>query len=406
MRNAAVTAREMLTTAAARLAPLAAGRHVLAIQDTTELNFEAHARRTRGLGVVGNGVDQGFFLHPVLVASAEAGGGVLGLADAQLWCRRKRKQKNYRQLPIEEKESYRWLVGAERAKAALASAAMVTVIADAESDIYEEFARIPDARTQLLTRACRDRTLASGASLYEHADALPEQYCYTLALPATKKRTARVARMALRYGSVTICRPANRPDKSLPDEITLFLVDAREIDPPAGVEPVHWRLLTTHVVTTLDQARQIVDWYCRRWAIEQLFRTLKRQGFDLESSQIEEAEALMKLAVLAVIAALRTLQLTLARDGTTDQPAAVAFDTSETAVLHHLQPTLEGKTAKQKNPFPPDSLAWAAWIIARLGGWSGYAKQRPAGPITMLHGLIHFAAIAHGFSLAKDVYMR
>jgi hypothetical protein len=406
LSNRKVSKEEMLASASARLAPLVAGRHVLAIQDTTELNFEAHARRTRGLGLVGNGADHGFFLHPVLVADASEAGGIIGLAGAQIWVRHKSKQANYRQQPIAEKESHRWLMGARQAKATLAAAAMITVVADAESDIYEEFAAIPDARTHLLTRACQDRKLAEGGYLYAYADTLAEQQRYTLALPATKKRTARTATMAVRFAAATIRRPAACPDKSLPSEVTLSLVDVREIDAPADVEPVHWRLLTTHVVETVEQAYQIVAWYCRRWHIEQLFRTLKRQGLDLESSLVENGDALMKLSVLALIAAVRTLQLTLARNGTTAQPATAAFETSEISVLRHLNPTLEGKTAKQKNPHPLDSLAWAAWIIARLGGWNGYTSERPPGPITMLRGLTSFASIVHGFTIAQDVYIR
>lgn len=401
-----MTIEEILASTAARLAPLVAGRHVLAIQDTTEVNLAHHARRTSGLGVVGNGEDQGFFMHPVLVADAGPDGGIIGLAGAEVWCRKKRKTKNYRRQPIETKESFRWISSIERAKTALSTATMITEISDAESDSYEVFARIPDTRTHLLIRACQDRNLADGSSLYAHAASLPEQCRYSLLLPATKKRMPRTAQMALRFAPITIRRPAVCPDKSLPSESTLYLVEAREIGAPEGTEPICWRLLTTHRVDTIDEARQIVAWYCRRWYIEQLFRTLKSQGIDLESSLVETGPALMKLGVLALIAALRSLQLTYARHGDTNQPAAVAFEADEITVLEHLQPTVEGKTEKQKNPFPTHSLAWAAWIIARLGGWSGYARGRPAGPITILHGLTSFAAICRGFSIAQHVYIR
>jgi hypothetical protein len=406
LRNRKVTYQEILATAAARVDAQAHGRHVLAIQDTTELNFEAHAKRTRGLGTVGNGTDHGFFLHPVLVMDARDGGGLLGLAGAQLWNRTKRKAPNYRQLPIEEKESYRWLVGAEQAKESLAAAATVTVIADRESDIYDEFARLPDAKTHLLTRVCRDRKLITGECLYAATNALAERQRYTIELPALRGRAARTATMALRFAPVTVCRPPACPDKTLPDTISLYVVDVREIDVPQDAPPVHWRLLTTHAVTTIAQARQIVAWYCRRWQIEQLFRTLKRRGLDVEGSLIEEAHGLMNLAALALVAAIRILQLTLARDGTTQQPASAAFNDEEVAVLKHLQPTVEGKTIKLKNPFAIDTLAWAAWIIARLGGWNPYAGQRPAGPITMHHGLTQFEAILLGFKTARNVYIR
>lgn len=406
LRNSKVTPAEILAATAARVGPQAEGRHVLAIQDTTELNFEAHAERTHGLGLVGNGVDHGFFMHPVLVADASSGGGILGLAGAQLWCRTKRKDPNYRRQPIEEKESYRWLVGAEQAKSALAAAAMVTVVADRESDIYDEFVRVPDAKTHLLTRACRDRALATGGRLFAATDALPERQRYTVELPALKGRAARTATLALRFSPVTIHRPKACPDKALPSETSLYVVDVREIDAPGGAAPVHWRLMTTHEVTTVEHARQIVAWYARRWHIEQLFRTLKRQGLNLEGSLIEDAHGLKNLAAMAMVAAVRILQLTLARDGTTDQPATAAFTHDQIAVLKHLQPTVEGNTAKQKNPFAGETLAWAGWMIARLGGWNPYAGQRPAGPITMYHGLTTFQAIVRGFAVAKDVYIR
>ena len=164
-------------------------------------------------------------------------------------------------------------------------------------------------------------------------------------------------------------------------------------------------------MTTLEQARQCIDWYCQRWQIEQMFRTLKRQGLNLESSLVGEAGRLEKLAVLAASAAVRTMQLTLARAGKTARPATDAFDQKEVEVLRHLQPTLEGKTGKQRNPHPLESLAWAAWIIARLGGWKGYACERKPGPITMLHGLKGFSSIHQGWSIArsenrKDVCIR
>ena len=114
---------------------------------------------------------------------------------------------------------------------------------------------------------------------------------------------------------------------------------------------------------------------------------------------------------MAFSAAVRVMQLTLAREGRTPRPATDAFDAGEIEVLQHVQPTLEGKTEKQKNPHPRPSLAWAAWIIARLGGWKGYASERKPGPITLLRGLQAFSTIHQGWLLArlaidKDVCIR
>ena len=93
----------------------------------------------------------------------------------------------------------------------------------------------------------------------------------------------------------------------------MFAIEVRELNPPAGEEPIHWRLLTTHAVETVQQALTVIGWYRQRWHIEQLFRTVKRQGLDIEDSVLAEGEALEKLAVIALIAACQTMQLVLAR---------------------------------------------------------------------------------------------
>ena len=402
--NDRVTIAEMVASRSTSVAGAAAGRHVLAIQDTSELNYQAQRGRKHGLGTVGNGSDVGLFVHPVLVVDAAAG-ECLGLVHVQVWRRFKRKAKNYRRQPIEDKESYRWLEGAGQAKATLAEAAMVTVVADRESDIYEEWARLPDARTHLLTRASRDRALAGGGRLFATLAGLAEAHRLTLDLPARPgKRSARQACLAVRYGRIRICRPASCSDKSAPGEIELSAIEVRELDPPAGEAPILWRLLTTHAVGSLAQALTVIGWYRQRWHIEQLFRTLKRQGLGIEQSVVEDGDALEKLAVVALIAATVTMQLVLARTAARhDQPAARAFDAEQIEVLGALQPTLQGRTRKQQNPHSSGSLAWAGWIIARLGGWTGYETDRSTGPITMRDGLQRFYAIVHGYRLARNV---
>ena len=200
LMNERVTTGRMVARVRERLAEAAAGRHVLAIQDTSEINYEAKRGRKRGLGTVGNGSDVGLFIHPVLTIDAETG-HCLGLADVQVWRRLKKKAANYRQQPIEEKESYRWLRGPGRAKWGLTRAAMVTVIDDREGDIYEKWARLPDRRTHLLTRACRDRALAGAGTLFAAMAALPERHRFTLDLPTRAgRRQARQARLSLRFG--------------------------------------------------------------------------------------------------------------------------------------------------------------------------------------------------------------
>jgi hypothetical protein len=402
--NERVTVGRIVARTRQRVAEAIAGRHVLAIQDTSEINYESKRARKSGLGTVGNGSDVGLFVHPVLTVDAETG-HCLGLADVQVWRRFKKKAADYRKQPIEEKESYRWLKGPWRARWALSKAAMVTVIDDREGDIYEKWARLRDRRTHLLSRACRDRAMAEGGTLFATMAAFPERHRFKLDLPSRPgKRQARQAHLILRFGKIRIRRPKACSDRKAPAEIELFAIDVCELNPPSGEEPIHWRLLTTHEVETIEQALTVIGWYRQRWHVEQLFRTLKRQGLNIEDSVIADGEALEKLATIALIAACQTMQLVLARASSArTQPASLVFDDRELQVLTALQVRLQGRTTKQQNPYSPGSLAWAAWSIARLGGWTGYDSDKSAGPITMRDGLERFKAIVQGYFLNEDL---
>jgi hypothetical protein len=409
-----VTSGEIIRYGSNRTAQAAAGRHVLAIQDTSELDYSAHAGRTSGLGGISKNNGSGLFIHPVLAVDAE-NNACLGIAHQLTWVREAAEKTKSERRPIEEKESMCWLEGAQGARRCLRQAALVTVVADRESDIYEEWDRIPDGHMHLLTRARCDRQIEEGGTLFGWLARQPAMACKTLDLSArpagkayrstdgTRKsaRTAHRGRMELRYGCVHIRRPQGCRARQA--SIALSVVELRERADTVvrGEQPVHWILLTTHKVETAEHAFQVVNWYEQRWQIEQLFRTLKRQGLGLESSQLEEASELVKLASIATLVATRTLQLINARDGWTQQPASDAFDDDEVVVLEKLQGQLQGKTAKQKNPHAMHSMAWAGWIIARLGGWTGYASDAKPGPITMLHGLQRFDSMVQGWKLAQ-----
>lgn len=403
LRNDRVAVSEMLVHAAEPLAAAARQRHVLAVQDTTDLNFQRHAGRSHGLGPVGNGRDLGLLVHPTVAVAAEDG-TCLGLCGAELWTRRPAKVTSRRQRPLEAKESRRWLLGAQAAQDTLLTAAHVTVIGDAESDSYDLLARVPDDHTDVLVRARGDRRLATGGKLYAHLNALPVMARFTLDLPSGstrgRRRPPRRVALELRFGPVTLRRPATATPP-VPEHVTLWAVDLRECGALAGTAPLHWRLLTSHEVGTVAQARQIATWYSFRWTVEEVFRLLKRQGVDVEASQVEEAAALQRLAVLALVAAVRALQLVHARQGTTGRAATEVFTADECVVLRALQAKLEGATAKQKTTHAPGSLAWAAWILARLGGWKGYPSEAPPGPLTMIRGLQQFHTIVQGVKLAQ-----
>ena len=400
LANPAVTAQEMLATAGRQTGQRVAGRHVLAIQDTTELHFPTHTASKRGFGKAGNGEDLGLFLHPVLAVDAAAG-GIIGLVDCAVLNRTDGKVADRKQRGAEDKESRRWLYGAEVAGERLESAALITVVADRESDIYDLFARRP-ASVHLLCRSAQDRVVMGGGLLSELCAGWVEQARTTISVPPRGQRAERQATVALRFGAATLQRPQTSAAKALPESVALWVVDVQEIDPPEGEEPVRWRLLTTHAVTSVAEARQIVTWYRMRWIIEQVFRSLKAHGLRIEDSQMVEARSFTKLAVVALIAAVRSMQLVLARDGTSGQQITDAVDPTDMPALRSLNTSLEGRTEKLKNPFGSDSLAWFAWIVARLGGWSGYTSRgyKPPGPKTMHHGLLRLDQILAGWRLA------
>lgn len=397
LANDRVSAERLIEGWGAATSAACAGRHVLAIQDTSELNFRTDAEHRRGLGEIGKGNGRGVLLHAMLGLDAGTG-GVLGLVSGRIWTRAGRVQVPHDERPLSDKESERWLSTAEAAKGVLAGAAMVTEVSDRESDIYAKWARLPEPGFHLLTRAMHDRSIAQGGGKLSTAP-LRLAGEADVELRARPGRPARTAHLVARFGQVSLDRPKATRETDLPEKVTVSLVEVAEVGAPTGAEPILWRLLTTHAVEDAAMAWRVIGWYRMRWTIEQFFRTLKQQGLQLEDSQLESAERLIKLTAIAARAACTIMQLVQARDGRSAQAAQIAFTPTEIETLKALLPELEGKTALQKNPHPPQSLAWAAWIIAKLGGWDGYPKSKPPGPITFRHGLQHFQSIAHGWSL-------
>lgn len=386
LRNRAVTVEEMFAEAAQRTAKRCQGRDVLVIQDTTVV-------RSQGGG--------GDYLHAAIALDG-ADGAILGLVDGGFLQRSSGRKAERRALPIEEKQSFRWLETADQAASVCTGAARITIIADREGDIYEAFALRPDG-ADLLVRAAQDRSLEDGGKLFAALDALPQASQADLNLPAGPGRRARTARLALRFATMTLAQPNRRFRAGLPGAVEMQLIDVREVSPAAGTPAIHWRLLTTRPVGDAAQAWAIVNLYRKRWAIEQMFRTLKTQGFDIEGIKIEEPQPRDKLITAALIAAVAIQQLVHSRDGVlndggpgTLRPYIDAFEPEDILLLEAYCAKLEGKTLRQKNPHPRASLAYAAWVCARLGGWTGYYGK--PGPVVMLHGWLEFQAAKRGIN--------
>jgi hypothetical protein len=410
-----VTVPELTMSSARQCQTQVEGRHILAISDSSEVNLQAQAGRLKPehLGKVGKAQSPGFgfWLHPTLAVDAESG-LPLGLSAIQIWHREveqpDKRQRRYKQLPIEAKESYKWIKAATDSQPYFEAggATQVTYIGDREADIYEEWFDVPQLGAQLLVRVGQERTLmGTQEKLSAHIAQQPVQGTYAVVVPKDPRlqRPEREAFMRVRYSRVSIRRPKRLSAEVYPASVTLSVVDAQEVSPPAGVEPLHWCLLTTHRVETLEQALQILQWYRWRWRIEQLFAILKQPGLEIEATQLESGRAIQSLCVLALTAAVRILQLVEGRDDDT-QPALLVFPLEQQQCLDQIAPTLEGRTRKQQNPHPPQSLAWAAWCIARLGGWSGYSSQPPPGIQTILRGLQKFDSFFAGWSSNRLMY--
>lgn len=385
----------------------ASGRHVLAIQDTSEINFRTRAGHDRGLGVIGKGVGRGILLHPMLAVDADSR-ECLGLVGGHIWTRFAKPagpKKNNGRIPLSEKESRHWVETAQAAKGTLKDAARITMIADREADIYQLWASVPAPTVDVLGRLFHVRQLAGGGTTHTIAQTWPASDRRTIVIREREDRNERQATLELRFGEVTLLRPKTATEPGLPERLTLTLIELSEVGAPADVEPIVWRLLTSHRPDTAASAWQIVDWYRSRWVIEQFFRILKKQGLQVEDSQIETAERLIKLVAIAAQAAILTLQLVQARGGQSAVAAALIFDKAELATLDGLSKTQYApRTELQKNPHSKDSLAWAAWLIARLGGWDGYPSSKPPGPITFKTGIDQLRTLAKGWAL-RDVCM-
>ncbi|MDE2759360.1 MAG: IS4 family transposase [Paracoccaceae bacterium] len=352
LRNGKVSEDRIIEPVAAATSSRVGGLHVLSIQDTTSFRDDG-----RGNSLVG---------HATIAVEAEQG-ALLGLLDTELIERRDDDPEPAPGRAFRDRRSYRWMASMKRSGELLGAASMVTVVADREADIYEMFACRPGS-VEVLIRASHDRVVEGGAGkLFASLEGCPSEE-HGVELPARPGQKKRTARLAVRFGSSTINHPRNRfPEEGVPRRQWVCLVEAFEVSPPKGVSPIHWRLLTSHDVSCFDQARWIIQLYRQRWIIEQLFRTIKTQGFDIEMVSMSTVP-FRKLCVLTLVAGVSCLQLVQDRDGEGKRPLEDVFGPADQAALEAVSATVEGRTAKQRNPHPRGSLAFAAWVCARLGG--------------------------------------
>ena len=354
---------------------------VLAVQDTTEFNFAGRPALS-GLGVLSDNQTPGFMAHTTLAVSVD--GVPLGVLDQQVWSRPAAVEKiagDHQNLPITEKESFKWLQGLN---GALPASKGVITVCDREGDVYELFQYAYDVEQHFIVRATQDRHLDAAPNLKHHLTQTPVSETYTIPVRRQDNRPAREARVELRMTSVTIQPPKNRTkaQQVIPLEpLTMQVVEVREVNPPPDVsKPIHWILLTTLAVDTLADAHRIVRYYGYRWLIERFHYVLKSGGCHFEDSQLRSVEALHRLLGVCSQVAWRLLWLTYQARQTPAADCTVALSTVEWQAL------MAFATKSSTPPEQAPSLREAVRAIAKLGGFIGRKSDGEPGVKVLWRG--------------------
>jgi hypothetical protein len=370
---------------------IAAHPLVLAVQDTSFLNFTPHPD-TDGLGPIGSHPDGsiGLLLHSTLALTPQ--GEPLGLLDAQCWARDPKqfgsKRLRHRR-PLDEKESRKWLDSLHVAQKLCAQWPQTQVVhlSDCESDIYELFALAGSCPNgpAVLVRARHNRVRAMGGAhprpkpLFDllHSQTLAGEIIVTV--PRRPGQKQRLATLAIRFTAVTLPPPSRKAGQA---PISLWAVEAYEMHAPRGVKPICWRLLTTLAVESFEQAVEKVQWYAMRWRIEEFHRVLK-SGCRAEDRQLQTVDRLQRALALDLVVAWRILLLTKQGRGadTCEQPATTVVSEEEWQVLHRYF-----RRAAPRAGSVPAVREVVVWI-GRLGGFLARKRDGHPGPMVLWRGL-------------------
>ena len=368
---------------------------VLLVQDTTEIDLTRPQQKVKGVGEL-DGSRKGLLLHWMHAFTTD--GTPLGTAWADVIKRpivshasHAAKRDKARRTPIEEKESMRWLEGIRQSRtiAASLSQAQCICVGDSESDIYECILE-PRAAVEggppvhdWVIRACHDRALFDDPDEFrlmrEKVVATPVLYTAQVkvrqrkAMTSVEKRvrrkfrSTREAQVEVRAATITLCAP-RRDGLKLP-AVTVNMVLVYEPQPPKGAEPIVWMLLTTLPIDRPEQVRLVVQYYCLRWNIEILFRTLKL-GCRLEQRRFEDVKRILPCMAIYLIAAWRTLLTCRLGRECPDVDCEVLFEPSEwKAVWCAVKQT--------KPPRKKPTLSEIVYLVAQLGGYVRRPSSKP-----------------------------
>lgn len=379
---------------AATAARLAGQPLVLALQDTTTLDFTGQGALA-GAGPLAHPAQTGLLIHSVLAALPE--GVPQGVLHQHRWVRDPETvglRHRRRQRPTAAKESQRWLDAQAATAAVVPAGTRVVPVADREADIFDLFALPRPPHAELLIRATHNRCIAEEAGyVWAAVRATPVAEVVPVAVGRRADRPPREALLTLRWTPLTLRPPRNRPDRAALPPVPLVAILAEEPRPPAGEQPICWLLLTTLPVADGAAALDCLRWYAHRWLVERYHFALK-SGCQVEDLQLRTTARLERALAVYAIVAWRLLWLTYLARADPEQPCTVAFAPAEWQVLF-------AATHPRATPPPhPPPLGQAVRWLARLGGFLDRRGDGEPGVKVLWRGLRRLDDLTIGWQLA------
>jgi hypothetical protein len=370
---------------------------VLLIGDTTDVNLSSH-KTTKGLGPVGRGKKaQGFFVHSVLAVEA-SDKQLLGCMGQEPFVREPAPEKETKaERNARWRESLIWEQSIERIGPVPVGTQWIYV-GDRGSDIFRFWQRCQQLGYDFVTRVAQDRNVVvqeeeeqedpTAEHLKTRARSLPSQGVRVLMVPAERGRPQREALVQISWSQVTIQPPTNGTAFSM-TPLSASLVRVREPEPPEGVEPLEWILVTSMTVTTAEDAWQRITWYQWRWLIEDFHKVLKT-GCLLEDRCLQTVEAMCNLLAILTPTAMRLLWLRQTAQTAPDTPASEVISQEVIQVVLHLD----------KRPKATLTAKDLWHTIARFGGYLDRKSDPPPGWQTLWKGWIYIQTVLEGVHLA------
>ena len=353
---------------------------ILAIQDTTDLDFTHHPN-TAGLGHLDAKYLRGLKVHSTLAVNTA--GVPLGILAQEIWARDSKtigKKHQRKQKETQEKESQRWLDAERKTVKNRRPGQTIITVADREADIFDLFSQVVAGDGKFLIRACHNRCVDSELSyLIPTIEAEPIAGYTTVDIGRNPVNAARDARLSIQFMTTEIYSPAGRTKAQSAPPVTVNVILATEVDSPEGVEPIRWLLLTTLAVDSVAAAMTCIRYYTLRWLIERYHYTLK-SGCQLEELQLETADRIKRAFVTYSLVAWRLLWLTYQSRLEPDASCECILDPDEWQALacHHL--------GQGEPPVKPPTLSEAVLMLARLGGFLARRGDGVPGVKTIWRG--------------------